>query len=183
MRPALWTTLAILLLHGACTMNTQGMTPREEAGGKVRVRLLGPDGKLTEPQPSDRVVKTEAEWRAQLTAEQFRITRQAGTERAFCGTLLANKAGGYYLCVCCGLPLFESGVKFESGTGWPSFFEPAAPENVVTRTDTSFGMVRKEILCARCGAHLGHVFDDGPPPTGLRYCLNSEALKFQPSKP
>jgi peptide methionine sulfoxide reductase msrA/msrB len=125
-----------------------------------------------------KVVKTDEQWRAQLTKEQFEIARAKGTERAFCGTLLDNKKEGVYSCVCCGLPLFASDSKFNSGTGWPSFFQPIARENVAEHADRSYGMVRTEILCARCDAHLGHVFEDGPKPTGLRFCLNSESLVF-----
>ncbi len=127
---------------------------------------------------AEKVQKTDAEWQQQLTPEQYQIARGKGTERAFCGNLLDNKKDGVYACVCCGLPLFESGAKFNSGTGWPSFFEPVADENIVTHEDRSYGMIRTEILCARCDAHLGHVFDDGPAPSGLRYCVNSESLVF-----
>lgn len=129
----------------------------------------------------EKIRKSEAEWRAQLTPEQFRITRQAGTERAFCGVFYDHHAEGRYDCVCCGLPLFEAGAKFDSGTGWPSFQRPVAAENVEVRVDRSHGMVREEVVCARCDAHLGHVFPDGPPPEGLRYCLNSASLVFHPN--
>ena len=126
----------------------------------------------------DRVEKSDAEWQAQLTREQFEIARGKGTERPFCGTLLDNKRSGVYTCICCALPLFSSDGKFNSGTGWPSFFEPVAEENVTTEEDRAYGMRRVEILCTRCEAHLGHVFDDGPRPTGLRFCVNSESLGF-----
>jgi methionine-R-sulfoxide reductase len=144
----------------------------------MKVKVFGRDGRLTGPVESARVVKTDAEWRAQLTEEQYQIARGKGTERAFCGTLLDNKRDGVYSCVCCGLPLFASDSKFNSGTGWPSFFQPVAEENVTTERDVAYGMVRTEILCARCDAHLGHVFDDGPAPTRLRFCVNSESLAF-----
>jgi len=147
-------------------------------GQNVTVRLIGPDGKLTGPTSMPRVQKTDEEWRKQLTPEQYQIARGRGTEPAFCGTLLDNHREGIYHCVSCGLPLFSSDSKFNSGTGWPSFFQPVAKENVITQKDDSLGMERTEILCALCGAHLGHVFDDGPPPTGLRFCLNSAALTF-----
>ena len=126
------------------------------------------------------VTKTDAQWRAELTADQYRILRESGTERAGTGPHLGNKAPGTYVCVGCGLPLFESGTKFESGSGWPSFFKPIAEDHITNVEDYSHGMVRVENRCAGCDGHLGHVFPDGPRPTGLRYCMNGAALAFVP---
>jgi methionine-R-sulfoxide reductase len=148
----------------------------------IQVRVFNARGELVGPVDSAKVELSDDEWRKRLTREQFQVLRAKGTERPFCGTLLDNKKQGVYACVGCGLPLFSSDAKFNSGTGWPSFFQPIALENIVEERDTSHGMIRTEILCARCDGHLGHVFDDGPRPTGLRFCLNSESLSFTPSE-
>jgi methionine-R-sulfoxide reductase len=148
----------------------------------MKVHVYNKDGKLVGPVESTKVAKTDAEWKKQLTRAQYEVARGKGTERPFCGTLLDNKKSGTYVCICCRLPLFSSESKFESGTGWPSFFQPVAKENVAEHADNSHGMRRVEALCARCDCHLGHVFPDGPPPTRLRFCMNSESLDFVDAK-
>lgn len=130
---------------------------------------------------TEKVVKTEEEWRAQLSAEEYHVTREHGTERAFTGRYHNEKRQGRYDCICCGQPLFASETKYDSGTGWPSYWAPIHDEAVATRTDRSWFMVRTEVLCSKCDAHLGHVFPDGPAPTGQRFCMNSASLKFEPS--
>lgn len=147
----------------------------------VLVRVFDSSGELVGPIEMPKVELSDDEWRRRLTPQQFEVLRSKGTERPFCGTLLDNKKQGVYTCAGCGLPLFSSDAKFNSGTGWPSFFQPISAENVANEHDNAYGMLRTEILCGRCDGHLGHVFDDGPRPTGLRFCLNSESLNFTPS--
>lgn len=174
----LFVSLLALACLGLLNEGFHAAGSKEKRTKTVKVKVYNNQGKLVGPVEVARVVKTDAEWAKQLTPQQYQIARGKGTERPFCGNLLANKRHGVYACVCCRLPLFSSSHKFNSGTGWPSFFQPVAAENVVTQADFSHGMVRTEIQCARCDCHLGHVFEDGPKPTGLRYCVNSESLIF-----
>ena len=154
------------------------MTTTQSTGSIVPLKVVSTNGTIVGPVPMPRLELTDEEWKQRLDPEAYRILRNAGTEPAFCGTLLDNKKQGVYACAGCALPLFSSDSKFTSGTGWPSFFKPVAGENIAIKQDRSYGMVRTEILCARCDGHLGHVFNDGPEPTGLRFCVNSESLNF-----
>lgn len=162
------------------------MTLAAVAFGSLLVALIGgslaSDGERPVPSREDRVVKTAAEWRAALDDEAFRILRESGTERAFTGDFWDDKSPGVYTCGGCGLELFDAETKFKSGTGWPSYYAPIAEDRVDLISDTAYGMVRTEVVCARCGGHLGHVFSDGPEPTGQRYCINGNALdKVEPT--
>jgi peptide-methionine (R)-S-oxide reductase len=176
------TLLTYALALGSAAGSTRLVPAAPPAGAKppatVSIEDFGPDGRSRGTQNLPRLIKSDAEWRAQLSPLAYQVTRHEGTEPAFSGPLNSNHADGLYGCVCCGTKLFDSRTKFESGTGWPSFYRPISRFNVAEGADDSFGMQRTAVSCRRCDAHLGHVFDDGPKPTGLRYCMNSVALTF-----
>jgi len=182
-RTLLFTTGAAALLGGIAILPRLGAraaTVRPGTPGTVAIEAFDDAGRSLGTRTVEKVVRTEAEWRERLSPLAFEVTRQEGTEYAFSGPWLDNHERGIYRCVCCGTALFASDTKFESGTGWPSFWQPISAANVADITDRSFGMVRVANSCARCDAHLGHVFRDGPKPTGLRYCMNGVALDFVP---
>ena len=167
--PALFALLACNQIHNA-TSETNNFSEKEDTFLVIQGDTI------------PKVTKSEAEWKKELTEQEYYVLRQKGTERAFTGDLWDNKKDGIYTCAACGLPLFDSSTKFESGTGWPSFWQPINKEAVAEESDRSHGMTRVEVLCARCNGHLGHVFPDGPKPTGLRYCINSVSLDFEEKK-
>jgi peptide-methionine (R)-S-oxide reductase len=180
-----WPTIVVLDRNGRVRWSHVGEGSYDQTEQVIQ-KLLGEQSDasarastLEKSAMTDKVTKSDEEWRKELSPDQYKVMRQAGTERAFTGAYWDNHEKGVYHCAACGLPLFDSTTKFESGTGWPSFYAPISESNIITERDASLGMVRTEIKCRRCGSHLGHVFEDGPRPTGLRYCMNSVALKLE----
>ena len=177
-RTLISSALALAALAPAARLARAALLSGPKPPATVDIEDFGADGRSQGTHQVAHIVKSDAEWRAQLSAVAYQVTRHEGTEPAFSGSLNSNHADGLYACVCCATKLFDSRTKFESGTGWPSFYQPISRHNVAEASDSSFGMQRTAVACKRCDAHLGHVFDDGPKPTGLRYCMNSVALTF-----